>query len=79
MKKIFVTVAEFLENNNEDDVLINRRVFKRNGYTNEIEEDGKIERYSEGSYYYDDNMHSEYLEVDIDEMFVQIDCTPHYK
>lgn len=77
MKKIFITVAEFLENGGELEQ--NREIYvkHRNG---EIRIEGKVSTYYDGSYFYDDEAHSEYLELDNPhEFFVEIDCTPIYK
>lgn len=73
MKKVFVTVAEFLENGGQ--LAEGRDVYVM--IRGEIRFDGKIKLYHDGNWHYDDQVNTEYSELAYDD-YVQIDCTPHY-
>lgn len=65
MKKIFVTVAEFLENGG--------KLYSENGGMRKVfHEDGMHVRFG------DKDLYRQVVEANTNDYYVQIECTPHY-
>lgn len=76
MKKIFVTVAEFLENTININAPINRSAFIMKS-NSEFEQYGTVKKIN-GNIVSVDHPLFEDSEFEIGGCFLQIDCTPHY-
>lgn len=77
MKKIFVTVAEFLENGGK--ILKGRELFAEGLFSKKIQPIGKYLFKDSDGYVTFEKPNSDKSEDGLEYLYVQIDCTPIYK